>query len=930
MIYIKNIYFIYVYYRDTITLSKYKNLKLERYYTMNSKQKSIRTITTNGSAYKYYDLKSLENGQVTIAKLPYSIRVLLENLLRQEDGKVITEQHVLSLANWKPLNEVKTEIPFKPSRVILQDLTGGAAIVDLAALRYVTDKLGKDSAIINPDIPVDLVIDHSVQVDYSGFNDAFRMNAEIEFDRNRERYEFFSWAEKSFDSFSVVPPATGIVHQVNLEYLADVVKEAEADGETILYPDTLVGTDSHTTMINALGVLGWGVGGIEAEAGMLGQPCYLQLPDVVGVRFTGKMQNGATATDLALKMTQVLREQKVVGKFVEYFGDGLKNLTIADRSVIANMAPEYGATCGFFPVDEETLGYLRFTGREDAKVDRIEAYVKANNLFYNDAIEPEYSELIEIDLSTVEPSLAGPKRPQDLVKLSDVSNKFTEAYSAPMGNQGYGLDAADIDHKVTITYEDGYQEEMENGAVSIAAITSCTNTSNPYLMLSAALLAKNAVEKGLTVKRYVKTSMSPGSKVTARYYEKSGLLPYLEALGFNIIGYGCMTCVGNSGPLRPEVSEAAKEGNILLSAVLSGNRNFEGRIHAEVKAGYLAAPHLVIAYALAGNVKVNLATDPIGTDKEGQPVYFKDILPSNEEVQKVVSESVLADMFKEEYRSVFDSNDLWNKIESADKPVYDWDADSTYIANPPYFENFQLETEPITTLKGLRVLGKFQDSITTDHISPVGAIAMKSPAGKYLMEHGVKPKDFNSYGSRRGHHEVMVRGTFSNIRLRNALADGLEGGFTKYIPTNEIMPIFDASVKYKEDGTGLVILAGDDYGMGSSRDWAAKGARLLGVDAVIAKSFERIHRSNLIMVGALPLEFLKGEDADTLGLTGLEEYAIAITDEVKPNEVITVTARAEDGTEKTFQAIARLDSEIEIDYYRNKGILPMVLRNKIK
>ena len=897
---------------------------------MNNKQKAAKNITINGKDYIYYDLKSLENEQVVIAKLPYSIRVLLENLLRQEDGKIISAHHVASLANWKPVNETKVEVPFKPSRVILQDLTGGAAIVDLAALRYVTDKLGKDSAIINPDIPVDMVIDHSVQVDYSGFNDAFRMNAEIEFDRNRERYEFFNWAEKSFDSFSVVPPATGIVHQVNLEYLADVVKAATVNGAETLYPDTLVGTDSHTTMINALGVLGWGVGGIEAEAGMLGQPCYLQTPDVVGVRFTGKLQNGATATDLALKMTQVLREQKVVGKFVEYFGEGLKNLTIADRSVIANMAPEYGATCGFFPVDAETLDYLRFTGREDAKVNLIEVYVKANNLFYNDEIEPNYSELIEIDLATIEPSLAGPKRPQDLVKLSNVSKEFVKAYAAPMGNQGYGLDAADIDNKVTITYEDGYQEELENGAVSIAAITSCTNTSNPYLMLSAALLAKNAVEKGLSVKRYVKTSMSPGSKVTARYYEKSGLLPYLEALGFNIIGYGCMTCVGNSGPLRPEVSEAAKEGNILLSAVLSGNRNFEGRIHAEVKAGYLAAPHLVIAYALAGNVKVNLATDPIGTDKEGNPVYFKDILPSNEEVQKVVNECVRADMFKEEYRSIFDSNDLWNQIESADKAVYDWDEHSTYIANPPYFDNFQMETEPIQALKGMRVLGKFQDSITTDHISPVGAIAMKSPAGKYLMEHGVKPKDFNSYGSRRGHHEVMMRGTFSNIRLRNALADGLEGGYTKYIPTNEIMPIFDASVKYKEDGTGLVILAGDDYGMGSSRDWAAKGARLLGVDAVIAKSFERIHRSNLIMMGTLPLEFLKGEDVDTLGLTGLEEYAIAIADDVKPDEVITVTARAADGTEKTFQATARLDSDIEIEYYRNKGILPMVLRNKIK
>lgn len=897
---------------------------------MNLKSKSKKNLTLNGKKYSYFSLKSLEGENFKVKDLPYSIRVLLENILRQVDDKIITDKNVENLINWKPFNENKEEVPFKPSRVILQDLTGGAAIVDLAALRYATKKLGKNPYAINPEIPVDLVIDHSVQVDYSGTKEALELNSAIEFKRNKERYEFFNWAKKSFNSFRVVPPATGIVHQVNLEYLSEVVIEKDVEGEILLYPDTVVGTDSHTTMINALGVLGWGVGGIEAEAGMLGQPCYFSIPDVIGVRFTGKLKNGSTATDLALKMTQVLRERKVVGKFVEYFGEGLKNLTLSDRSVISNMAPEYGATCGFFPIDEETISYLELTGRSEEKVNLIREYLKENDLFYDADSEAKYTDIIDIDLSTIEPSLAGPKRPQDLVPLSMVKEEFEKAFSAPKGNKGYGLDKVDLNKTTKIVYEDGIVEEISNGAVTIASITSCTNTSNPYIILSAALLAKKAVERNLKVKKYVKTSLAPGSKVVTRYVEKAGLMPYMEALGFNVVGYGCMTCVGNSGPLRPEVEKAIKDENLLVSAVVSGNRNFEGRIHPSVKAGYLAAPHLVVAYALAGNVNVDLINEPLGKDNEGNDVYFKDIMPSNEEVMACMREAVTSEMFKEEYKSVFDSNEMWNKISAEKKDVYDWDKDSTYIANPPYFENFSMDKIEIRKLENQRVLGKFKDSITTDHISPVGSIAKDSPAGRYLIEHGVEPKDFNSYGSRRGHHEVMIRGTFSNIRLSNDLADGKEGGFTKFIPSNEIMTIYDASNRYKENGTGLIILAGEDYGMGSSRDWAAKGTKLLGVNAVIAKSFERIHRSNLIMMGVLPLQFMDGEDADTIGISGLEEYSINIDDSVKPNHIIEVEAKDSTGTIKRFRVKVRFESEIEIDYYRNNGILPMVLREKLK
>jgi aconitate hydratase len=897
---------------------------------MNLKNKSKKNLTLNGKKYSYYSIKALENESFKVNSLPYSVRILLENILRQEDDKIITDGNIEALMNWAPSNKSKDEVPFKPSRVILQDLTGGAAIVDLAALRYATKKLGKDPYVINPEIPVDLVIDHSVQVDYSGTKEALGLNSSIEFERNKERYEFFNWAKKSFNSFRVIPPATGIVHQVNLEYLAEVIIEKNDNDEVVLYPDTVVGTDSHTTMINALGVLGWGVGGIEAEAGMLGQPCYFSMPEVIGVRFTGSLQNGATATDLALKMTQVLREKKVVGKFVEYFGEGLKNLTLSDRSVVSNMAPEYGATCGFFPIDEEALAYLRLTGRREEKIELIKEYLKENGMFYSADNEASYTDIIDIDLSTIEPSLAGPKRPQDLVPLSHVKKEFEKAFSAPKGNKGYGLDSKELNKTAEVTYGDGTVEEISNGAVTIASITSCTNTSNPYIILSAALLAKKAVERGLKVKKYVKTSLAPGSKVVTRYVEKAGLMPYMEALGFNVVGYGCMTCVGNSGPLRPEVEKIIKEENLLVAAVVSGNRNFEGRIHPLVKAGYLAAPHLVVAYALAGNVNINLAEEPIGRDEQGNDVYLRDIMPSSEEIMECTNKAVTSEMFKEEYKSVFDSNEMWNKIDAEKKDVYDWDENSTYIANPPYFENISMDKAVIKRLDSQRVLGKFKDSITTDHISPVGSIAKDSPAGRYLMEHGVEPKDFNSYGSRRGHHEVMIRGTFSNIRLSNEIADGKEGGFTKFIPTNEITTIFDASNRYKENGTGLIILAGEDYGMGSSRDWAAKGTKLLGVNAVIAKSFERIHRSNLIMMGVLPLQFIDGQDADSLKLTGLEEYSINIDDSVKPGDIVQVVAKDLEGNVKKFNVNVRFESEIEIDYYRNNGILPMVLREKLK
>ena len=887
----------------------------------------------DGKTYNYYRLKAIEEaGIANISKLPYSIKVLLESVLRQHDGYVIKDDHVANLAKWGTGADPNGEVPFKPSRVILQDFTGVPVVVDLASLRSAMAEMGGDPDKINPEIPVDLVIDHSVQVDSYGTEAALQMNMDLEFKRNAERYQFLSWAQKAYDNYRAVPPATGIVHQVNLEYLANVVHAVEnEDGTFETYPDTLVGTDSHTTMINGMGILGWGVGGIEAEAGMLGQPSYFPLPEVVGVKLVGDLPNGTTATDLALKVTQTLRAHGVVGKFVEFFGPGVAVLPLADRSTIANMAPEYGATCGFFPVDEETLDYMRLTGREEENIQVVKQYLIENDMFFTvDNEEPIYSEVVEIDLSVIEPNLAGPKRPQDLIPLSDMQREFNDAVVAPEGNQGFGLSPKKLEEKAMINFDDGRNVEIKTGDLAIAAITSCTNTSNPYVMLGAGLVAKKAVEKGLTPPAYVKTSLAPGSKVVTGYLQDSGLLTYLEQIGFNLVGYGCTTCIGNSGPLLPEIEKVAIENDMLLSSVLSGNRNFEGRIHPLVKANYLASPPLVVAYALAGTVDIDLQNDPIGQDQDGNDVFFKDIWPSTEEVAEAVKSTVTPELFRKEYARVFTENEAWNAIETTDDSLYDFDENSTYIQNPPFFEGLAKEPADIQELSNLRVIGKFGDSITTDHISPAGAIGKDTPAGKYLTENGVNPRYFNSYGSRRGNHEVMMRGTFANIRIRNQIAKGTEGGFTTYWPTKEIMPIYDAAMKYQEDGTGLAIITGQDYGMGSSRDWAAKGTSLLGIKTVIAESYERIHRSNLVMMGVLPLQFMKGDSAETLGLTGEEAISVNIAEGVKPRDILKVTATAKDGSVKEFDVLARFDSDVEVDYYRHGGILQMVLRDKMK
>ncbi|PWA13279.1 aconitate hydratase AcnA [Pueribacillus theae] len=891
-----------------------------------------KSFESNGKTYHYYDLNVLEeNGVGKVSKLPYSIKVLLESVLRQYDGRVIAKEHVENLAKWGTEDVKEIDVPFKPSRVILQDFTGVPAVVDLASLRGAMADMGGDPEQINPEIPVDLVIDHSVQVDKYASPDALKFNMEKEFERNQERYKFLKWAQNAFDNYRAVPPATGIVHQVNLEYLASVVQTKEnKNGEVEAFPDSLVGTDSHTTMINGLGVLGWGVGGIEAEAGMLGQPSYFPVPEVIGVKLTGQLPSGATATDLALKVTQVLREKNVVGKFVEFYGPALSSMPLADRATVSNMAPEYGATCGFFPVDKETLDYMRLTGRSEEQIKLVEDYCKANGLFYTVGTEdPTFTEIVEIDLSKLEPSLSGPKRPQDLIPLSKMKQAFNDALVAPQGNHGFGLGDKEIERETTVKFDDGSETVMKTGAVAIAAITSCTNTSNPSVMIGAGLLAKKAVEKGLTVPAYVKTSLAPGSKVVTNYLNDSGLSQYLDQLGFNLVGYGCTTCIGNSGPLLPEIEKAIFDSDLTVASVLSGNRNFEGRIHPLIKANYLASPPLVVAYALAGSVNFDLQNDSFGKDKDGNDIYLKDIWPTPEEVKEVMAQTVTPEIFRKEYARVFDSNEEWNKLDTTSEELYNWDEDSTYIQNPPFFVDLSPNPEKIQPLSGMRVIGKFGDSVTTDHISPAGAIAKDMPAGKYLIEKGVRPIDFNSYGSRRGNHEVMMRGTFANIRIRNQVAPGTEGGWTTYWPTGEVMPIYDAAMKYKEDNTGLVVLAGQDYGMGSSRDWAAKGTNLLGIKTVIAQSFERIHRSNLVLMGVLPLQFKKGENADTLGLTGKETIEVQIDENVKPRQIVKVTATAEDGTKKEFEVMARFDSEVEIDYYRHGGILQMVLRDKI-
>ncbi|MDX1665062.1 MAG: aconitate hydratase AcnA [Candidatus Promineifilaceae bacterium] len=879
----------------------------------------------------YYRLNALsEQGIGHVERLPFSIKILLEALLRNVDEYLVMADDVAQLAGWNAKDPARAEVAFMPGRVILQDFTGVPAVVDLAALRSAMARLGGDPKKINPQVPVDLVIDHSVQVDTFGSDAALFINAKKEFERNRERYEFLKWGKEAFENFQVVPPASGIVHQVNLEYLAQVVMtRVEPGGERVAFPDSLVGTDSHTTMINGLGVLGWGVGGIEAEAVMLGQPIYMLTPEVIGFKLTGALQEGATATDLVLTVTQMLRERGVVGRFVEFYGPGVRRISLPDRATIGNMAPEYGATMGFFPVDEETLDYLRRTGRPEALVQLVEEYTQAQGLFYDPQTpDPEFTDLMELDLSEVEPSLAGPLRPQDRVRLAEMKPRFHEVLQAPISERGFALTDEALQRSAVVS--NGQEVEIGHGAVVIAAITSCTNTSNPSVMLAAGLLARNAVEKGLQVKPYVKTSLAPGSKVVTSYLERSGLLPYLEELGYHIVGYGCTTCIGNSGPLPQKVQQAIAEGDLVATSVLSGNRNFAGRIHPYVRANYLASPPLVLAYALAGTTDIDLLNEPVGTSKDGEPVYLRDIWPTNAEIKEAIASSITPQMFQKEYGNIYDANEIWNEIPTGGGELYAWDAESTYIQEPPFFTELTTEIPPIRNVEGARVLVKVGDSTTTDHISPAGAIATDSPAGKYLIEHGVEPREFNSYGSRRGNDRVMTRGTFANIRLRNQMAPGTEGGWTTYLPTGEVTTIYEAAMAYQEEDTPLIVIAGKDYGMGSSRDWAAKGTLLLGVEAVIAESYERIHRSNLIGMGVLPLQFKPGESAQTLGLDGTEVYStLNLDDNLKPGQTVTVKAFTADGREIIFDTICRCDTPVEVEYYRNGGILHTVLRNFI-
>ena len=887
--------------------------------------------TTGGRAFVYRLDRLEKSGLAPVSRLPFSIKVLLEAVLRHCDGVLVAEDDVRALAAWNAKSPAAHEVPFKPARVILQDFTGVPAVVDLAAMRSAMKRLGGDPARINPLVPVDLVIDHSVQVDVFGSLMALARNADIEFTRNRERYEFLRWGQKAFSNFRVVPPATGIVHQVNLEFLAKVVLEQKENGERVLFPDTLVGTDSHTTMINGLGVLGCGVGGIEAEAAMLGQPYYFLTPKVVGFKLRGRLREGVTATDLVLTVTQMLRKKGVVDKFVEFYGDGLSQMSLADRATIGNMSPEYGATMGFFPVDDETLRYLRQTGRTDQEVDRVERYTKEQGLFRTDQTpDPEFSETLALDLATVEPSLAGPKRPQDRVALSDMKRSFRQALAAPVKERGFGLPSTELARAATVQ-SDGDRETIAHGAVVIDAITSCTNTSNPSVMLGAGLLAKKAADRGLTVPHYVKTSLAPGSKVVTEYLKEAGLLDSLAALGFNLVGYGCTTCIGNSGPLPEAVAKAVTENSLVAAAVLSGNRNFEGRIHPHVRANYLASPPLVVAYALAGTVDKDLETEPLGKDRHGTPVFLRDIWPAQEEIAEAMNRAVKPEMFRASYNNVWDSNPTWNAIPVAGGALYNWRADSTYIQEPPFFTEFGADPSPIREIRGARLLALLGDSVTTDHISPAGDIAADSPAGRFLVERGIQKMDFNSYGSRRGNDRVMVRGTFANIRLKNLLVPGTEGGITVHFPDCVRMPIYDAAMRYRKEGVPLLVIAGKEYGSGSSRDWAAKGTLLLGVRAALAETFERIHRSNLVGMGVLPLQFMEGENAASLGLTGQEVFDVnGLGDNIRPHAELIITAESPDGSRRSFKAVARLDSAVEVNYYRNGGILPTVLRSLLK
>jgi len=933
--------------------------------------KSRGTLDVGAASYEIFRLGAVEG----LERLPYSLKILAENLLRTEDGKDVTAEHVRALAEWDPQADPSTEIQFTPARVVMQDFTGVPCVVDLATMREAVAELGGDPKKVNPLAPAELVIDHSVVIDVFGRADAFERNVEFEYGRNKERYQFLRWGQTAFDDFKVVPPGTGIVHQVNLEYLARGVMTREVTDEgggavTRAYPDTCVGTDSHTPMVNGLGVLGWGVGGIEAEAAMLGQPVSMLIPKVVGFKLSGSIPSGATATDVVLTITEMLRQHGVVGKFVEFYGDGVAQVPLANRATIGNMSPEFGSTVAIFPIDQVTVDYLRLTGRSEDQVALVEAYAKEQGLWHDPSAagytEPVYSEYLELDLSTVVPSIAGPKRPQDRIAVTDAKAAFADVLPNYVGEHEQieetsldeaveetfpasdpvatgatngdhdGTPAAPVQHatgrahkRVPVTLEDGRQTELDHGAVVISSITSCTNTSNPSVMLAAGLLAKNAVEKGLEVKPWVKTSMAPGSKVVTNYYDKAGLWPYLEKLGYHLVGYGCTTCIGNSGPLPEEISDAVNENDLAVASVLSGNRNFEGRINPDVKMNYLASPPLVIAYGLAGTMDFDFESEPLGTDSEGEPVYLKDIWPTPADVDATIANSIDSEMFTKDYSDVFTGDDRWRELSTPEGETFAWDAESTYVRRPPYFEGMQAEPAPVEDVSGARVLAKLGDSVTTDHISPAGSIKPDSPAGKYLAEHGVARKDFNSYGSRRGNHEVMIRGTFANIRLKNLLLDGVEGGFTKNFLTGEQDTIFDAAMAYQDAGIPLVILGGKEYGSGSSRDWAAKGTALLGVRAVIAESFERIHRSNLIGMGVLPLQFPEGESYDSLGLDGSETFAIeGITalNEGRTPATVKVTATKDDGSSVDFDAVVRIDTPGEADYFRNGGILQYVLR----
>ncbi|OFI49702.1 aconitate hydratase 1 [Floricoccus tropicus] len=889
------------------------------------KENFISTLKNEG---KFYNLKEFAQSYgKDLSTLPYSIRILLENILRKASSDEELEKNANKIFNWK--DNAGDDIAFYPARILLQDYTGVPCVVDIASMRDAAKELGLNPEDINPEIPVDLVIDHSVQVDQAGNPAAMAYNIKKEFERNSERYELLKWAQKSFTNFRAIPPDTGIIHQINIEYLSPVVQYNEK--ENTYYPDSVFGTDSHTTMINGLGVLGWGVGGIEAEACMLGEPSVFSIPQVIGVRFINQLPSGIVATDLALKVTQVLRERNVVGKFIEYFGPGYETLPLPDRATISNMAPEYGSTCGFFPVDAETINYLHLTGRKEDDIANIEDYMHENHLFYNADEESniEYTEVIEIDLAKITTNLAGPKRPQDMVELSHLSSEFEKTITAPLGNHGFGLTETEFDKVIPIEL-DGQKDELKTGDVLIAAITSCTNTSNPSVLIGAGLLAKKAVELGLTIDPKVKTSFAPGSQAVTRYLEEAGLSPYLDKLGFNIIAYGCTTCIGNSGPLEATIEQAIIDNDLVAGAVLSGNRNFESRVHPLIKANYLASPILVIAYALAGNLRMNLQTDVIGKSSDRKDIYLKDIWPTSDEINDYVSKFVTSENYRKSYENIFSGTEEWNNLEVVDSPTFPWNPESTYIANPPYFDDQVKGIVELPKLESLRALAKLGDSVTTDHISPAGSIAIKSPAGEYLKEHGVAPKDFNSYGSRRGNHHVMTRGTLANTRLHNDLADGKEGSWTDYFPTEEIISIFNASEKYLADKQELVILAGKDYGMGSSRDWAAKGVKLLGVKAVIVESYERIHRSNLVMMGVVPLEYIDGQTADSLGLTGKENFEILLGDNPTPKQIVKVIARREDGTTIEFDTLSRFDSETEIKFYHDGGILNTVLDEKVR